>query len=215
MLERLRAHPNGIPFPKLLYTIPTALNPTGATITPARRRQVYDLCRRFDILIIEDDPYFYLQFPSSSGSSSGGAGSSCGGGSDSDGSSSSSVPESPTAPESGPESSTAAAGAFMDGAECRTISPAAAAAAGPPLAHAPACSYLSLDVDGRVARVDSFAKFFAPGVRLGWATAPPDLLEKLVMCLQAHTVGPCSLSQVGSPRGGRVGDVGAGGWACG
>jgi aromatic amino acid aminotransferase I / 2-aminoadipate transaminase len=27
-----------------------------------RRRRIYALCRRFDIMIIEDDPYYYLQY---------------------------------------------------------------------------------------------------------------------------------------------------------
>ncbi len=50
LLERLAAQPagTGVPFPKLLYTIPTAQNPTGASITPARRRAVYDICSRWD-----------------------------------------------------------------------------------------------------------------------------------------------------------------------
>lgn len=47
MLERLRANPGPIPFPKVLYTIPTAQNPTGATITPQRRAAVYELCCRW------------------------------------------------------------------------------------------------------------------------------------------------------------------------
>ena len=56
-------------------------------------------------------------------------------------------------------------------------------------------SFLSLDVDGRVIRLDSFAKFLAPGLRLGWATASPCISQKLVMAVQAHTVGACMMSQ--------------------
>ena len=34
------------------------------------------------------------------------------------------------------------------------------------------------------------------GLRLGWVTAHPQLVDKLTCLIQAHTVGPCSLSQV-------------------
>jgi kynurenine/2-aminoadipate aminotransferase len=57
-------------------------------------------------------------------------------------------------------------------------------------------SYLGMDTDGRVIRVDSFAKCLMPGLRLGWVTAQPAITEKLTMTIQSHTVGPCSLSQV-------------------
>ena len=57
-------------------------------------------------------------------------------------------------------------------------------------------SYLSMDVDGRVIRLDSFSKFLAPGMRLGWCTAHPDFLQKLLFALHASTMGPCSFSQV-------------------
>ena len=36
----------------------------------------------------------------------------------------------------------------------------------------------------------------APGLRLGWATAAPPLLEKLIFHLHGSTLGPCALSQV-------------------
>lgn len=60
---------------------------------------------------------------------------------------------------------------------------------------APCHSYLSLDRDQRVIRVDSMSKFMAPGMRLGWVTARADVIAKLTSALHAHTVGPCSLSQ--------------------
>ncbi|DBB01669.1 TPA: hypothetical protein ACH3X1_000302 [Trebouxia sp. C0004] len=36
----------------------------------------------------------------------------------------------------------------------------------------------------------------APGLRLGWATAAPALLEKLIFHLHGSTLGPCAMSQV-------------------
>ena len=41
--------------PRLLYTIPTAHNPTGTTMTEDRRRQLAALGRRHNMLIFEDD----------------------------------------------------------------------------------------------------------------------------------------------------------------
>jgi len=38
-------------------------------------------------------------------------------------------------------------------------------------------SFLSLDVDGRVIRLDSFSKIVAPGFRLGWITAAPHVVR--------------------------------------
>ena len=41
-------------------------------------------------------------------------------------------------------------------------------------------SLLSMDVASRVVRIDTFSKFVAPGLRLGWVSSPPLLHEKLV-----------------------------------
>lgn len=57
-------------------------------------------------------------------------------------------------------------------------------------------TYLSMDVDSRVIRLDTFSKFLAPGIRLGWATCHPDMLEKICFSLHASTIGPCSFTQV-------------------
>lgn len=45
---------------KLLYTIPTGHNPTGCTYTAQRKRDIYELCRKYGLLLIEDDPYCWL-----------------------------------------------------------------------------------------------------------------------------------------------------------
>ena len=39
-----------------------SLHPPGATQTPERKVQIYAICRRFGLLILEDDPYYYLQY---------------------------------------------------------------------------------------------------------------------------------------------------------
>jgi 2-aminoadipate transaminase len=47
---------------KFLYTIPNFQNPTGVTMTPERRTEILEICRRHDILVLEDNPYGLLGF---------------------------------------------------------------------------------------------------------------------------------------------------------
>lgn len=195
------ATPGGPKMPKLLYTVPTGHNPTGCSITPERRKQVYDLCRKFDVWILEDDPYFYLQWgsaaqfmfeaesidpevveedalravmPGFTGLLRAPL-------------STTSTSLSPSSPSPASSSSSlissSSSGAVSIGG---VINPDTSSISS---------SYLALDLDGRVIRVDTFSKFLAPGVRLGWVTARSDVIEKLTSALQTHTVGPCSLSQ--------------------
>jgi kynurenine/2-aminoadipate aminotransferase len=51
----------GVNKPKVLYTIPTGQNPSGATLDNARREKIYAIAQKHDFLIIEDDPYWYLR----------------------------------------------------------------------------------------------------------------------------------------------------------
>lgn len=48
--------------PKLLYIVPTFHNPTGTTLIAERRRQLVELCRENELLIIEDDYAHDLTF---------------------------------------------------------------------------------------------------------------------------------------------------------
>jgi 2-aminoadipate transaminase len=48
--------------PKLFYCIPNFSNPDGSTTSMARRRQIVALAERYDVLILEDDPYGDLRF---------------------------------------------------------------------------------------------------------------------------------------------------------
>lgn len=41
--------------PRLLYLTPSIQNPTGVRLSDARRLKIIEICRRFDVLIIEDD----------------------------------------------------------------------------------------------------------------------------------------------------------------
>lgn len=50
------------PRPKVLYTIPTGGNPSGASLTQDRKREIYSIAQEYGLLLLEDDPYYYLQF---------------------------------------------------------------------------------------------------------------------------------------------------------
>ena len=47
---------------KFLYTVPNFHNPAGVTLAVERRHRILDICRRADLLIIEDNPYGLLGF---------------------------------------------------------------------------------------------------------------------------------------------------------
>ncbi|KAG0165519.1 hypothetical protein DFQ28_008624 [Apophysomyces sp. BC1034] len=125
-LEKILAgwsSPNGQPRPRVIYTVPSGGNPTGATVPYDRKKKIYDICHRYDVLILEDDAYYYLQF----------------------------------------------------GSRVK--------------------SYLSLDVDGRVLRCDSMSKILSSGLRLGWATGPKELIDRI----NVHTM-TTNLQAAGVPQ---------------
>jgi DNA-binding transcriptional MocR family regulator len=47
---------------QIIYLNPTASNPAGTTLTTNRKREIYRLACEYDMLILEDDPYYYLHF---------------------------------------------------------------------------------------------------------------------------------------------------------
>ena len=60
-LEQMLRAPGAVR-PKLLYTVPTFSNPSGALLSAPRREQLVALAAEFDILLVEDDPYGELTF---------------------------------------------------------------------------------------------------------------------------------------------------------
>ncbi|KAH9025336.1 pyridoxal phosphate-dependent transferase [Lactarius hengduanensis] len=58
----LDSWPSSKPKIKVLYTISYGCNPTGATTSLARRQEVLDIARKHNILILEDDPYYFMYF---------------------------------------------------------------------------------------------------------------------------------------------------------
>ncbi|ELK24903.1 PREDICTED: kynurenine/alpha-aminoadipate aminotransferase, mitochondrial isoform X1 [Myotis davidii] len=111
--------------PKFLYTVPNGDNPTGKSLTSNRKKEIYELARKYDFLIIEDDPYYFLQF---------------------------NKPWVPT--------------------------------------------FLSMDVDGRVIRADSFSKVLSSGLRIGFITGPKPLIERVVLHTQVSTLHPSTFTQL-------------------
>lgn len=111
--------------PKCLYTVPNGNNPAGNSLTSNRKKEIYELARKYDFLIIEDDPYYFLQF------------------------------NKPWTP-----------------------------------------SFLSMDVDGRVIRADSFSKILSSGLRIGFITGPKPLVERIVLHTQVSTLQTSTFTQL-------------------
>ncbi|ABU82041.1 PLP-dependent aminotransferase family protein [Ignicoccus hospitalis] len=47
---------------KVVYTVPTAQNPSGVSMSNERRSHLLELAEEYDFLIIEDDPYSHFMF---------------------------------------------------------------------------------------------------------------------------------------------------------
>ncbi|KAM9936000.1 hypothetical protein OXX80_004428 [Metschnikowia pulcherrima] len=116
--------------PRMLYTICTGQNPTGSCLSGERRREVYSLAQKHDLIIIEDEPYYFLQME-------------------------------PYTRDLALRSSK-----HVHGHEefIKALVP----------------SFISMDVDGRVLRLDSVSKTIAPGARLGWVVGQKRLLERFL-----------------------------------
>ncbi|KAF5970442.1 aromatic amino acid aminotransferase I [Fusarium coicis] len=130
--------------PHLLYTVPSGQNPTGATQSLERRREIYSVCQKHNIFIIEDEPYYFIQMKPYT------------------------------------ERST-------DVAENETVDD---------FLSSLVPSYLSMDVDGRVLRMDSFSKVLVPGSRMGWITASKEVIQKYLCHAEVANQGPSGISQL-------------------
>jgi aromatic amino acid aminotransferase I / 2-aminoadipate transaminase len=61
LLSNWDASKRGGPKPFLIYTVPTGQNPTGATQSYERRKEIYAVAEKHDLCILEDEPYYFLQ----------------------------------------------------------------------------------------------------------------------------------------------------------
>ncbi|SCU80098.1 LAMI_0B00804g1_1 [Lachancea mirantina] len=134
--------------PKLLYTIATGQNPTGRTLSQNKRREIYALAERHDLLIIEDDPYGYLKLA-------------------------------PYRSED-PLYNAYKQGEYSAQDYCDKVL---------------AKSFVTIDHSGRVVRLETFSKMFAPGLRLGFIVANKFLLRNFLELSEVTTRAPSGVSQ--------------------
>ncbi|KAI0329543.1 PLP-dependent transferase [Cubamyces sp. BRFM 1775] len=131
--------------PHVMYTIPVGQNPTGVTMGVDRKKEIYDICVEYDIIIVEDDPYYFLQM-----------------------------------------------GPYVEKSERAT--PASALDSDKWIAGLQP-TYVKLDYQGRVIRLDTFSKTIAPGSRLGFFTCNPRFAERLERAGETSTQAPCGFGQ--------------------
>lgn len=112
-----------------MYTIPTGGNPSGISATVERKKQVYEIACRHNLLILEDDPYYYLKLDQ------------------------------------------------------------------PSLNEPLGASYFSMDTQGRVLRFDSISKILSSGLRIGWASGPKSLIERIGLHAQSTNLHVSGVSQ--------------------
>ncbi|GMM38641.1 bifunctional 2-aminoadipate transaminase/aromatic-amino-acid:2-oxoglutarate transaminase [Saccharomycopsis crataegensis] len=131
--------------PKLLYTIPTGQNPTGSSLSNERRQEIYKIACKHDILIVEDEPYYFLQM------------------------------------EEYTKDVNARSGKSIHNHE--------------EFVKAMVKSFLSLDTEGRVLRLDSCSKTLAPGTRVGWITAKASFIERFTRIQEVSSQNCSGFSQ--------------------
>ena len=54
----LQANPNA----RMIYTVPDFQNPTGVTLSLARRKRLIELANKHDVIVLEDTPYRHIRF---------------------------------------------------------------------------------------------------------------------------------------------------------
>ena len=108
-----------------IYTIPNFQNPSGATMSLAKRKGVYELAKKYGVLIIEDNPYGDIR---------------------------------------------------VSGEDLPSIK--------------------SFDTEGLVIYSGSFSKIVAPGIRVGFAYAPDEIIAKLTVAKQTQDVHTPLISQL-------------------
>ncbi|KAJ0415672.1 pyridoxal phosphate-dependent transferase [Aspergillus carlsbadensis] len=146
--------------PHLMYTITIGQNPTGGTLSVERRKEIYAICQEFDVIIVEDDPYWNLQYPSAQ------------------------------------EMQAKYRNTVIDKKHLlKRNYNAGGNSSGYEFLDSLVPSYLSIDTDGRVVRLDTFSKTIAPGCRLGWITAQPAVIERISRITETSTQQPSGFVQ--------------------
>jgi len=153
--------------PHLMYTVTVGQNPTSGVLSLQRRRDIYALCSKYDVLIVEDDPYWYLQFPSATARNT-------------------TTVSDPLNVSFNPNIE------MFANAEPR---PDGWKSSGFKYLDSLVPSYINIDTDGRVIRLDTFSKIVAPGCRLGWLSAQPAFVERILRITETSTAQPSGLVQ--------------------
>ncbi len=112
------------PETKFIYTIPDFQNPSGRTMSLERRKRLMELATKYDIPVVEDNPYGELRFE----------------------------------------------GEIMPSLKC-------------------------FDPNNLVILLGTFSKIFAPGMRLGWVIASPEVLQKYNIAKQGADLQCSSIAQ--------------------
>lgn len=61
LVQRIEQYQGKVPL-KAIITVANGGNPTGSTLSLDRRHRLLAIAEEYDLLIIEDDPYYFLQF---------------------------------------------------------------------------------------------------------------------------------------------------------
>ena len=120
MEKALAANPNA----KFIYVIPDFQNPTGRTLSLERRKRLMELATKYEIPVVEDNPYGELRFE----------------------------------------------GEIMPSLKC-------------------------FDPKNLVIHLGTFSKIFAPGLRLGWVIAEPEILNKYNLVKQGADLQCSTIAQ--------------------
>lgn len=137
--------------PRVFYTVPTGQNPTGATMLGDRKKAIYAIASKYDVVIVEDEPYYtlFLGKYQQQGTNA--------------------TPLQQRQIELEKQEGKEGNAAFIESL--------------PP-------TYLTVDTEGRVIRLDTFSKTSCPGSRLGWITSSPIFVERLTRIAEASTQAP-------------------------
>lgn len=173
--------------PHIMYTVTMGQNPTSGLLSVKRRKEIYGVCQKFDVLIVEDDPYFYIQFPHVANELAQKW---------RDGE----LVSVNHFEEQGTNYQTSLAVPVRGTVDCgnqrhTTTRMRHGVSSGYKFLDSLVPSYLSFDVDGRVIRLDTFSKTVAPGCRLGWITAQPAIIEKILRITETSTQQPSGFVQ--------------------
>lgn len=146
-------------------------NPTGILLSLERRKELYAVCSQFDVLIVEDDPYWYLQFPSAA------------------------VEEAKSRNQEPVADAFSASAGYNWNKTPSTTESNGPKKSGYDFLDSLVPSFLQVDTDGRVIRLDTFSKTVAPGCRLGWVTAQPAIIDRYLRSTESSTQQPSGFVQ--------------------